>query len=469
MALVERSEQPIEKSRLRPQGPRRPPRAALDLRLPWPMARAAMIVGLLVVALFGIGTKVMGSTQYHGELALLVLKLNDPQPSLGIEITDRRVTAITAIARSKPFLFELQRESGVAASVEELDRMVDATRPNLGAIALITVTGPDRGVVERLTAHLSTAMSEVVDRVRNGSLTLTESNGLNIARGDAPEYSGPLYIELFTQPSGGQRATISETQPRVAANSIVGLMLGMLGLVTVGLLAHQSLRATDREDLEQLLDLDHLGGVPRPDRRRPEGSARALLGFANSLAAMAANAPHSVAIGGTGTRRIRGRFARSLACASAAATSCPVVLVDLDPSRLRSPGHRRGILDAAADPQELATMIKPIRRWSVPRWARVLGGEIPVGVVALGHMPESAEVAEESLAAGVALLATHHVVILNLPGVSGPLPVGSALAAVDLGVVLVLDGWTLVDDARTVADALEAAVAGPVGFTLMEN
>lgn len=84
-------------------------------------------------------------------------------------------------------------------------------------------------------------------------------------------------------------------------------------------------------------------------------------------------------------------------------------------------------------------------------------------------MSESADDAARRLAAGVAMLAAHYVVMLNLPGMSGPLPLGAALAEVDLGVVLVLDGWTLVDDARTVADALDAAVSGPVGFALMEN
>lgn len=467
MALVERPEGGID--RFTPVPKRvRPPRATLDIRLPWPLARAAIVFGLVGMTVFGVGAKTFGYTHYQGQLKLLVLKLNDPRPSRGIEITDRRVTAISAIARSQPFLIELQRESGVDLAIEDLQGMVEATRPNLGAITLITVTGSDRRVVERLTAHLSTAMSEIVDRLRSGSLTLTESNGLNVSVGDDPDYRGPLYLELFTDPSGGRRAEISQSEPRLILNIFVGLMLSMLVMASVGALAHERLRATDREDLEQLLDLDNLGGVPRPDRRKPDGSARALLGFANSLAALSSNAPHIVAVGGAGTRRIRARFSRSLAHASAAVTGRGVVMVDLDPTRLSPLRRRPGLLDVVADPDVAGDAFRPMARWGLPRWARRLGGDLPVRVVGAGDPRVAGTDADEWLASAIASLAVEHVVILNLPEAPGPLPLGSAMAAADVGVVVVVDGWTVVDDARAVADWFEAA-AGIVGFALMEN
>ena len=88
---------------------------------------------------------------------------------------------------------------------------------------------------------------------------------------------------------------------------------------------------------------------------------------------------------------------------------------------------------------------------------------------AVARVALSGDVAEERLAATVAWLAERYVVIINLPELPGPMPVGAALAAVDVGVVMLMDGWTVIDDAKAVADALDAAVAGPVGYALMEN
>lgn len=451
------------------------PRAVMDVRLPWPLGRAVLVAGLLGTALFVVGTMALGSTQYHGELSLFVPKLNNPNPARGIEIVDRRVTALTAIARSQPFLVELQRESGVDVSVEDLQDMIEATRPNFGAIALITVTGTDPDVVERLNAHLATAMSEVVDRLRRGAILDTDSNGFNIAAGDDPDYTGPLYLELYRDPSGGEASVIGETGPRVVVNALIGFVLAVMATVFFGAITHERRqRATDREDLETLLDLDQLAGVPRPDRRRGDGSARAMLGFANELAAMAGELP-VVAVGGAGTRRIRSRFARTLTRSLAAVSGRSVVLVDLGPTPFSRLRRSVGVLDLGADAEAAAraaaidSMIRPISRWSVPRWARSVGHGVDVGQIGPGTASSSGDVAEDQLATVLGNLAERYAVVVNLPELPGKFPVGAALSAAVAGVVVVVDGWTVLDDARVVADALDAAVAGPVGYVLMEN
>ena len=115
MSIAEppRSGSDLERSAPRPGARREMPRATIDIRLPWPLGRTMLVVALLVGLCFGVATSMLGARTYHGELQLLVLKLNDPNPSQGVEIVDRRITAIAAIARSENFLVELQRETGV--------------------------------------------------------------------------------------------------------------------------------------------------------------------------------------------------------------------------------------------------------------------------------------------------------------------------------------------------------------------
>jgi hypothetical protein len=400
-----------------------------------------------------------------------VLKLNDTDHTKGIEIIDRRVTAITAIARSEMFLVELQRETGVDVPLDELASMIDATRPNFGAIAVITVTGDDGPVVQTLTDHLSTAMSAVVNRVRAGSGgDAAASNGMNVGIGDDPSYTGPLYLELFTDLSAGQTIGLSETTPRVLPHALMGFLLTTMLLGAYGAIAHERSRVSSLEDLELLLDVEQLGSVPRPvQRRRRRRSDRALMGFANELASIPAEERFAVGFGGAGTPRLRRRFVRCTATTMAAVTGQPVVVVDLDEER-RIPGRRRrpGVLDAVPSAESPAPL-RPLARWRLPRWAARLGRGVPVSQIGLGRVPDPSVDADERLADSVAALAQDHVVLVNLPRTPGPIAVGSMLGALDAGVVVLLDGWTRLDSARVVADALAAGTAGPVGSVVIEN
>jgi capsular polysaccharide biosynthesis protein len=448
------------------------PRAALDLRLPWPLGRSILLIGLAAAIVVGLGTAVLGSPRYHGELVLFVPKLNRTNPSRGIEIVDRRVTAMTAIARSEIFLLELQRETGADVGIDDLAHMIDANRPNLGAIALITVDGSDGPLVQTLTAHLPTAMSTVVDRLRSNTGEPAANNGLNLAIGDDPEYRGPLYLEMFTHLSMGQSQAVSTTQPRVLLNSLMAFIVAVMLTGAFGAAAHQRPRVSSAEDLEELLDVDQLATLPRPSPSRRGRSARSSLGFANSLAASTTEDRYAVGFAGAGTPRLRRRFVRCMATATAAVTGSPVVVVDLDAgagrlARLFGRQHA-GLLDGpVADPTPVPLRRMP--RWSLPRWSRRLAREVPVLQVGIGQVPDGSIDADERLAAAVAALTTEYVALVNLPRIPGPVTVGTTLGALDVSVLVLLDGWTPIEEARVVADALTAGAEGPVGSVVLAN
>jgi capsular polysaccharide biosynthesis protein len=448
------------------------PRAALDLRLPWPLGRTVLLVGVAVAIVVGVGTAALGAPRYHGELFLFVPKLNRTNPSRGIEIVDRRVTAMTAIARSEIFLLELQRETGADVGVDQLAHMVDATRPHFGAVALITVDGDSGPLVENLTQHLSTAMSTVVDRLRSSSGDIAANNGLNLAIGDDPDYRGPLYLEMFTDLSSGQSSSVSVTQPRVVLNSLMAFLVAVLLTGAFGAIAHQRPRVSSVEDLDELLDVEQLASLPRPSRSRRRRSSRLLLGFANALAAIATDDRYAVGFAGAGTPGLRRRFVRCMATTTAAVTGSSVVVVDLDAGAgwlTRQFGRQHaGLLDRPAD-DATPVRLRHMPRWSLPRWSRRLARDVPVLQVGIGMVPDGSIDADERLAQAVAALRAEHVVLVNLPRIPGPVTVGTTLGALDLSVLVLLDGWTPIEEARVVDVALTAGADGPVGSVVLAN
>jgi hypothetical protein len=87
----------------------------------------------------------------------------------------------------------------------------------------------------------------------------------------------------------------------------------------------------------------------------------------------------------------------------------------------------------------------------------------------LGTVPDDTVDVDERLAAGIVGLTADHVVLVNFPRIPGPIAVGSALGALDVAVLVLLDGWTRLDDSRVIADALSAGTSCPVGSVVIEN
>jgi hypothetical protein len=89
--------------------------------------------------------------------------------------------------------------------------------------------------------------------------------------------------------------------------------------------------------------------------------------------------------------------------------------------------------------------------------------------VGIGQVPDGSIDADERLAAAVAALTTEYVALVNLPRIPGPVTVGTTLGALDVSVLVLLDGWTPIEEARVVADALTAGAEGPVGSVVLAN
>ncbi len=464
MPILERSRRGIVPEPLGLPAPRKRPPAPFDIRLPWPLGVSFLVVGLICAVIFGIGTKAVGKEQYHGELDLFVVSLQSGGSNQEVQIDDKRVTAVAAIARSDPFMIELQHETGLDLSIDQIGGMVSATRPNLGVIVAITVTGSDETAVEQLTEHLPTALSATIDRYRSGLAALTDESGRNLTPGLQPDQDGPLYLQLFDQPATPD-SQIDSTSPRTVLMTLLGFGMGVVGLAVAAGVLHERNRVSSDEDVADLLEAEQLGDIPRIRRRLGRRASRMVLGFANEIDGLADSDRFVLGVVGAGTERLVNRTTRVLALATGAIRGGPVVLVDLTRAGRRP---RPGVLDVSRGDAELASVIRPIRRRGLPRWARRLGRGVEIGELSLGRPGDDPD-ALPDLASVIARLAETTTVVVALPTIPGPLPIVDVLAALDLCVLALLDGWTPFDDAKVAADALDAGVGGAFRFALIEN
>lgn len=448
-------------------------RAAMDLRLPWRLGRSYLAAAVLGAVIVGGGTSMFAPTRYEGRLNLFVVKLDDIVAGRGVEIAESRAQAITALARSEPYLVELRRQSGVDLSLDRLSEMVDADRPRLAAIAQIRVIGTSRDEVEALTAHLGTTMDVVIDRIRQGSLDVLDENGRDPFAGQAASYRGPLYLQLFDRRSfAGPVDTVVEYTPRTTMYAIVGAGLGVMLLACAGLLAHERHRVTTREDLDQLFGLRQLASLPRPGRGRHRRLTQYITGMAATLAELDPQRHVVVGIAGAGSRTLRRRLAVGLAAALGGVTGHPTTVVDLSgrPDRRRRWGRgRRGFFEAVTLGMPLSSITQRLPRRRVPRWARQLGRLSPLRYIPSGTCPPGSTIDDVAVGEVLGALAAESQVVVLLPDIPGPVPVRAALGRLDELVVVVLDGWTPVDDTEIIVDAGRAGCRGRASLLVLQG
>ena len=66
-------------------------------------------------------------------------------------------------------------------------------------------------------------------------------------------------------------------------------------------------------------------------------------------------------------------------------------------------------------------------------------------------------------------LGQHAIVVVVLPRVPGPASVQGILSELDVSMLTILDGWSMLPDAQAAGAVLSSTVAGRAGFLLLEN
>ncbi len=122
-----------------------------------------------------------------------------------------------------------------------------AIRPRQGGVIIITASGPDKAMIDALAGQLVPTLNVVVDRARQGSLSVLDANGRNPLVGKNSDYRGPLYLDPFN----GAASAGSVGRPRRTTSSSAR-SLGILVLFVVGLGAHARARVTSDERLDEV-------------------------------------------------------------------------------------------------------------------------------------------------------------------------------------------------------------------------
>lgn len=448
----------------------------MDLRLRYPLRWVLLVVLLVGGFTAALMMEVFVGRTHLGTANILVLKQDNPNAVLGVEIIDPRLQSLSALARSEPFFVEVARRSGVDRTLAELSDSITATRPRLGAMIAITVKDRDPAVAEAVARQFVVSLGVVVDRVRDGSVTVLDAQARDAIVGKSVDYRGPLFQDLFN----GLPAMTSKA-PSSVVMGLAGAGLGALLLLGYALLVHRRERVSAALEPSRVLGVPQFALLPRLGLRSREGIQNQIIGSISLVDASLPGGMKSLAFLGVGIRPERVNTTLGAAAALATFAEQPVVVVDLDPERSLSrrcglsrrwpPQNQAGVSEAVAERLDATSLLVPLSRRSLPRSLRGLwNAETPIGVLGFGTPREgSGTPSEKDLVDIVELLAASYTVVLHLPQLPSPLSVTGLIARCDAAVFVALDGWTPVDDALATVQAMVASAPGRSGLFLLEN
>ncbi len=453
---------------LQPSGPGSDA-APMDLRLRYPFRWVLLACAVAGAVIGSTLTMVLGSPFYIATDRVLVVRLDAPDPSHGIEVSDGRMQTVLALATSDPYLVELKALARSDRTIKELRDMTDVTRPGFSGLIELSLKTRDETEATRVGSVMIDALDNVVDQARNGTITVLSTNGRDPTPDQPSSYRGPIYERVSHQ------ASIQVDSPRVIWNALLGFLLGLMAAVFGALVLHGRWRLSSKEDLDEILDIPFLATLPRPRLGRVKDATPYLDHAATLLDSACADGARVVAVTGVRTPTLQSRVAVGIAAGLAQSGERPVIVIDLDLtsralSRQLGLRRRSGFTDALDPHVDLASLLCRVAPRRVPRSMRsiVRASSDRLRVLPVGSRRQGA-ISDEALTELVSRLSLRHVVVLNLPNVPGPVPMQMLLGGVDAALLTIVDGWTATDDARVTIEALEAMVPRRVGFVLVEN
>ncbi len=451
--------------------------ASMDIRMPLPLRWLAVIFFLVGLGLAYQITEMIGAHAYTAEARVVGIKLENPNPH-SVSVNEARMQTLLQLVRSDAYLAELARRAGTNPDLDRLHDMVTAARPRSAAVLVITAHGPEQEEMEAIGQQLIPTLDVMVDKIRNGTVTVLDENGRNPFAGEEASYTGPMYLDPFEG-----RAEFGEIASPTVVNMAVGGVIGLMVLLVVALGLHARPRVTSDEDLSVILGVPSVGLVPRLGWRLRRGVEHYLKGLALAIDGTNPHGVGSVGLLGNGIPRTRSKLALTVGVAMVATLDRNVVLVDLDIERgslsrrlglVKWFGRRRklGVSDVVSDGLPIEPLVQPVRRRRLPRALRRLSKQAETQLYAVGigkHLGDIRFEDELAVVEAVRRLTPHAIVLLVLPRVPGPAPVQGVLAELDVSLLTILDGWSPLPDAQAAGAVLSSTVAGRAGFLLLEN
>lgn len=427
--------------------------APVEMRRSARLSRTQLIIvavcAVVVGALAG-SVAAMNPPKYETARSIIVMSGANPNDN---EVLAR---ALDSLVKSKGLAAEIKRRGDLPQSIDEISGMVSARRSPESALMEIVVSSTDQQVSEDISALVIPALEGVFDRA---------SDDLPVEA----RLTGPVFYEVFSKPL--QRTASFPVMFAV----VFGLLLG--GLIPFLFFTVCNLRRPVVESAQEVtdaIDLPILARVPALSARgaNPQDS---VAGVVAAVERLSLNEPvHRLALVGSGSDEERAEMALGLACTIARSFGQPVALIDadLDGAALTAALGSvdvAGLAECLGGQLEPESTLIPIGQAKLPPALQPMAA--PDGMVRF--LPAGVDTSRNLLRMRTGFhrvldgLAGRYVVIINGPRIPGPVPSAQLLSLADATLMLVTEGQTTLEDARSAGDTLRSFSSGASGVIVL--
>lgn len=429
------------------------PVPATEMRRSARLSRTQVVIVVLSMVVTGAVAGALAAVNppvYNTTRSIIVLSGANPNDN---EVLTR---ALEALVNSQGLAAEVKRRGDLPQSIDAISAMINPERSPESAFMNIVVTHPDQEVSEAVSAQVVPALAGVFET----------------AQSDLPvdqRIQGPIFQEVFAQPLQS-----TSTFP-VWFAVVFGMLLG--GIVPFLIFVVRNLRrpvVESAQDVIEALDLPILAKVPALGARgaNPQDS---VAGIITAVERLSLNEPvHRLVLVGAGGAAPRAELALALACTVARSFGQPVALIDADLDETVLTNMLRmndvaGLAECLAGQLDSSSALLGIESARLPAGLEQLRAPdgmvrfLPAGVDTSRNMLRMRSTFHRVLEG----LAGRYVVIVNGPRLPGPVPTSQLLSLADATLMIVTEGETDLNDARSAGDSLRSFSAGVSGVIVL--
>lgn len=411
-----------------------------------------IVVSMLVTATAAVAMARLSPPAYETTRSMIVLSGSNPNDN---EVLAR---ALESLVTSKGLAAEVKRRGDLPQSIDEISGTISTSRAPDSAYMDVIASSPDKEFSEAVSAQIIPALSSVFERAQEEQPVEKRING-------------PIFQQVFANPL--QQTTSFPTW----FAAVFGLLLG--GLVPFFIFLIRNLRqpvVASAQDVTEALDLPVLVKVPSLDSRggNPQD---AVAGIISAIERLSLNEPiHRLVLVGADDGKDRAQIAVALACVISRSFGQPVALIDADLENAvmtdqLGTSDVAGLAECLAGQIDTEAALLGLSETTLP--PNLEGIRAPDGMVRFlgAGVDRSRNVVKMRTSFHRVLegLAGRYVVIVNGPRLPGPVPVAQVLSLADASLVVVSEGRTSLNDARSVGDTLRSYSTGPAGVIVLRH
>ena len=431
------------------------PEPAQEMRRTARLSRSQVIivvVASLVTAAIAGALAAVNPPVYNTTRSIIVVSGANPSDN---EVLNR---ALEALVKSKGLAAEVKRRGDLPQSIDQINAMIGTSRSPESPYMDIIATNADQDVSEQVSAQVIPALAGVFE---------TAQTDLPIEQ----RIQGPIFQEVFAKPLQS-----TSTFP-VWFAVLFGALLG--GLVPFLIFVVRNLRkpvVESAQDITDAIDLPILAKVPALGARgaNPQDS---VAGIVTAVERLSLNEPvHRLVLVGSGSGVERAELALALSCTIARSFGQPVALIDADLDESVLTGMLRtddvaGLAECLAGQLDPEAALLSVNEAQVPPMLAEMRAPdgmvrfLPAGVDTSRNMLRMRSTFHRVLEG----LAGRYVVIVNGPRLPGPVPTSQLLSLADATLMVVTEGETGLNDARSAGDTLRSFSTGASGVIVLRR